>query len=56
MRGGVKKTKAIEVKKGIEKDNITIIKNNNSEGTDANLINECLKKHFFMRAVDNKTR
>lgn len=43
-------------KKNIEKDNITIVKNNNSEGKDANLINDCLKKHFFMRSVDNKTK
>lgn len=39
-----------------EKDNIKIIKENNSEGTDSMLINDCIKNHFFMRALDAKTR
>jgi hypothetical protein len=39
-----------------ESDNIKIIKENNIEGTDAMLINDCIKNHFFMRALDAKTR
>ena len=40
----------------IYNDTSPSFKNNNSEGQDASLINECLKKHFFMRSVDNKTK
>jgi hypothetical protein len=39
-----------------EKDNIKIIKENNNDGADSMLINDCIKNHFFMRALDAKTR
>jgi hypothetical protein len=53
-----KKSKLIDFSKSnvLEKDNITIIKNNNIESKDASLINECISKHFFMRSIDPSTK
>ena len=56
IKGDTINAKNEDIKEDYEKSIIKIIKKNNKNNEDKELINNCLMKHFFMKDLEEQTR